>query len=143
MRRSSISTAEPSALDSVLRNTVHVRLVEVRAARRRDVVVDLSGPGERDRLREAMAVRSLAGLACACMGDVRFELLDARRERLAVVLLHHGITLAWGDWDGHAVLADGGALLAWLNEHGVPVPQRRARETDHSWREVADRLLNA
>jgi 3',5'-cyclic AMP phosphodiesterase CpdA len=127
----------------VLRNTFHVRLVEVRAARRRDAVVDLTGPGERDRLRDAMTVRALAGLACACMGDVRFELLDARRERLAVVLLHHGITLAWADWDGHAVLADGGALLDWLNVHGVPVPRRRAREIDSSWREVADRLINA
>ena len=75
MRRSCISTAEPSALDSVLRDTCHVRLVEVRAVRRREIVVDLTRPGERDRLREVMAVRSLAGLACAGMGDVRFELL--------------------------------------------------------------------
>ncbi|GGU30475.1 hypothetical protein [Lentzea flava] len=144
MRRSCISTAERSALDSVLRDTAHVRLVEVRAARRRDVVVDLTPPGERDRLREAMAVRSWPGMECSCMGDVRFELLDARRERLAVVLLHHGITLAWGDWDSHGVLADGGALLRWLHEHGMPVPGLRTRKTDaRNWREVADSLLNA
>ena len=142
MRRSCISTAEPSALDSVLRDTCHVRLVEVSAARRRDVVVDLTRQGERDRLRKAMAVRSVAGLACACMGDVRFELLDARRERIAVVLLHHGITLAWGDWDGHGVLADGRALLRWLDEQGLA--QRQATRTQApSWDEVAGRLLNA
>jgi 3',5'-cyclic AMP phosphodiesterase CpdA len=127
MRRSSISTAEPSALDSVLRGTFHVRLVEVGASRRREIVVDLTRQVERDRLRAAMALRSLAGLACACMGDVRFELLDARRERLAVVLLHHGITLAWGDWDGHGVLADGRALLCWLDAHGLA--QRQAGKT--------------
>jgi hypothetical protein len=142
MRRSCISTAEASDLDSVLRDTCHVRLVEVRAARRRDIVVDLTRQGERDRLRAAMAVRSLAGMACACMGDVRFELLDARRERIAVVLLHHGITLAWGDWDGHGVLADGRALLRWLDEQGLA--QRQTGRTEApSWDEVADRLLNA
>jgi hypothetical protein len=142
MRRSCISTDEPSALDSVLRDTFHVRLVEVRASRRRDLVVDLTRPGERDRLRAAMAVRSLAGMACACMGDVRFELLDARRERLAVVLLHHGITLAWGDWDGHGVLKDGRALLRWLDEQGLAQRQPGKIEAP-SWDEVADRLLNA
>lgn len=142
MRRSSISTAEPSALDSVLRGTFHVRLVEVGASRRREIVVDLTRQVERDRLRAAMAVRSLAGLACACMGDVRFELLDARRERLAVVLLHHGITLAWGDWDGHGVLADGRALLSWLDVHGLAQPQTGKTEAP-GWDEVADRLLNA
>ena len=144
MRRSCTSTAELSALDSVLRKTFHVRLVEVHASRGRGVVVDLTQPGERDRLRAAMAVRSLPGMVCACMGDVRFELLDARHERLAVVLLHHGITLAWGDWDGHGVLVDGRALLSWLDRHGLAVARRRAAETAaSSWREVADRLLSA
>ena len=142
MPRSCISTADPSGLDSVLRDTCHVRLVEVRAARRRDVVVDVTRQGDRDRLRAAMAVRSLAGMACACMGDVRFELLDARRERLAVVLLHHGITLAWGDWDGHGVLADGRALLRWLDEQGLAQRQHGKAQAP-SWDEVADRLLNA
>ena len=142
MRRSSISTAEPSALDSVLRDTCHVRLVEVGAAPRREIVVDLTPQGARDRLRAAMAVRSLAGMACACMGDVRFELLDAQRERLAVVLLHHGITLAWSVWDGHGVLADGRALLRWLDEQGLA--QRQTGKADApGWDEVAHRLLNA
>lgn len=146
-RRSSIWTASPgsmaaelSALDVVLRNACHVRLVEVRASRRA-IVVDLT-ESERDRLRKAMAVRSLPGMVCACMGDVRFEVLDARRERLAVVLLHHGITLAWSDWDGHGVLADGRVLLRWLHEHGLT--QRRIGKAEApSWDEVADRLLNA
>ncbi|MFS8103697.1 hypothetical protein LFM09_41905 [Lentzea alba] len=128
-----------SALDDVLRRAFHVRLVEVHASRA--VVVDL-GRGERDRLRAVMAVQSLAGMGCACMGDVRFEILDARRERLAVVLLHHGITLAWGDWNGHAVLKNGTALLRWLSEHGLSKAPRKAAETQ-SWQEVADRLLNA
>lgn len=133
--------AELSALDEVLRNACHVRLVEVRAGRRA-IVVDVTGAGELDRLRKVMAVRSLPGMACACMGDVRFEILDARLERLAVVLLHHGITLAWADWEGHGVLADGRALLRWLHEHGLG-RQRTGRTEAPSWNDVADRLLNA
>ena len=133
-------TAELSALDAVLRHAFHVRLVAVR--RGTGTVVELEESGERARLRAAMAVKSLSGMACACMGDVRFEILDARRERIAVVLLHHGITLAWSDWDSHAVLADGGALLGWLSEHGLS--QRQGGKADvPSWDEVADRLVNA
>jgi hypothetical protein len=131
-----------SALDAVLRKAFHVRLVEVHAPRGRELVVELAQSGERDRLRTAMAVQSLSGMACTCMGDVRFELLDAQRERLAVVLLHHGITLAWGDWNGHAVLADGRALSRWLDEHGLPQQQSKKAGAP-SWDEVADRLLNA
>jgi hypothetical protein len=130
-----------SALDEVLRNTFHVRLVQVHAPRGRQIVVDLTRQDERDRLRAAMAVQSLSGMSCACMGDVRFELLDVRQERLAVLLLHHGITLAWGDWDSQAVLANGRALLRWLDEHGLA--QRKDEKTGApDWDEVAS-LLNA
>lgn len=133
--------AELSALDEVLNDACHVRLVEVRASRRA-IVVDVTGPGERERLRKVMAVRSLPGMVCACMGDVRFEILDARLERLAVVLLHHGITLAWSDWECHGVLADGRALLRWLHEHGLGQQQTGKTEAP-SWDEVTHRLLNA
>jgi hypothetical protein len=133
-------TAELSALDEVLERSFHARLVVVHTTR--SVVVELAHSGERERLRTVMAVKSLSGMACTCMGDIRFELLDARWERLDVVLLHHGITLARAGWDSHAVLADGRALQGWLSEHGLPVAKPRAEEPDLSWREVADRLLN-
>ncbi|MDX8144712.1 hypothetical protein SK854_21535 [Lentzea sp. BCCO 10_0061] len=68
-----------------------------------------------DGLRAAMAVKSLPGTVCACLGDVRFEFLGARREVLAVVVFHRGGALAWHGWGGHAILVDEEALLRWLD----------------------------
>lgn len=72
-----------------------------------------------------MAVESLPGFRCMCLGDVRFEVFDQDGGRLAVVVLHHGATLRWGQWESDAVLADGRLLLAWLDEHGMPDPVQR------------------
>ncbi|WP_406004666.1 hypothetical protein [Streptomyces sp. NBC_00987] len=87
-----------------------------------EIRVDLSDPTESAQLRRAMAVESLPGFHCMCGGDVRIELFDRHGERLAVVVLHHGATLRWGQWDSNAVLADGRLLLAWLDGHGMPGP---------------------
>ncbi|MFI6098884.1 hypothetical protein ACIA8G_25295 [Lentzea sp. NPDC051213] len=119
-------TADLSALDAVLRNASSVRIAEIEWYG--DMIVALSRPDERDRLRAAMAVGSLPGMVCACRGQVRFEFLDAQGERLTVVVLHHGITLDWRGWEGHATLADGAALLRWLDEHGMSAPLRGADE---------------
>ncbi|MEU3500811.1 hypothetical protein ABZ726_08595 [Streptomyces hundungensis] len=112
-----------TALDNVLEqaHVVRVSLVnEVGAPG--EIRVDLSDPVESARLRTAMAVDSLPGFHCMCLGDVRFEVFDRSGRRLAVVVLHHGATLRWGQWESDAVLADGRLLLAWLNDHGMPGP---------------------
>ncbi|MFF7159459.1 hypothetical protein [Streptomyces sp. NPDC008139] len=84
--------------------------------------MDLSDLAESTQLRTAMAVESLPGFHCMCLGDVRFEFFGRDGERLAVVVLHHGATLRWGQWEGDAVLANGYLLLAWLDRHGMPGP---------------------
>ncbi len=115
-----------SALDDVLRGATGVRVAEVEWFG--EVFVDLSRPEDRDRLRAAMAVAELPGCVCACRGQVRFEFLDARGERLTDVVLHHGTTLAW-QWDsGHAELADGLVLLRWQEEHGLGSQALGSRE---------------
>ncbi|WP_331756050.1 hypothetical protein OH791_38575 (plasmid) [Streptomyces anulatus] len=87
--------------------------------------VDLADPAELGQLRAAIAVESLAGSRCMCLGDVRFEVFDPGGERLADVVLHHGATLRWGQWESDAVLVDGLLLLAWLDGHGMPGPMRQ------------------
>ncbi|SFR29989.1 hypothetical protein SAMN04488564_12540 [Lentzea waywayandensis] len=109
-----------SALDDVLRTASSVRVSEIEWYG--EIVVDLTRPGVLDGLRAAMAVESLPGVVCACRGQVRFEFFDAHGERLTVVVLHHGIMLAWQWESGHADLADGAELLRWLGEHGLPGP---------------------
>ncbi|MFD7978715.1 hypothetical protein [Streptomyces sp. NPDC059071] len=90
-----------------------------------EIRVDLSDPAESVQLRTAMAVESLPGFRCMCPGDVRFEVFDQGGGRLAVVVLHHGATLRWGQWESDAVLVDGRLLLAWLDAHGLPGPMQQ------------------
>ncbi len=115
-----------TALDNVLRqaHVVRVSLVNGVGASG-EIRVDLSDPAESARLRTALAVESLPGFHCMCLGDVRFEVFDRSGGRLAVVVLHHGATLRWGQWESDAVLADGRLLLAWLNGHGMPGPMQQ------------------
>jgi hypothetical protein len=109
-----------SALDDVLRDAASVRISEVEWYG--EIAVDLSDERDRDRLRAAMKVDSLPGHVCACRGQVRFEFLDAQGEGLTVVVLHHGVSLAWKWESGNAELTDGVVLLRWLAEHGMPGP---------------------
>ncbi|MEW2417557.1 hypothetical protein AB0953_28100, partial [Streptomyces sp. NPDC046866] len=63
-----------TALDGVLRRA-HVVRVSAASGVGMDgeIRVDLSEPAESARLRTAMAVESLSGFHCMCLGDVRFE----------------------------------------------------------------------
>ncbi|MFI6360962.1 hypothetical protein ACIBJF_52775 [Streptomyces sp. NPDC050743] len=115
-----------TALDSVLQQAHVVQVSSVSGVGvDGEIRVDLSDPAESAQLRTAMAVESLPGFHCMCLGDVRFEVFDRNGGRLAVVVLHHGATLRWGQWESDAVLADGRLLLEWLDGHGMPGPMRQ------------------
>ncbi|MFF6787452.1 hypothetical protein ACFY9C_00025 [Streptomyces filamentosus] len=115
-----------TALDNVLQQAHVVQVGSVNGAGAGgEIRVDLSDPAESARLRTAMVVESLPGFRCMCLGDVRFEMFDRSGDRLAVVVLHHGVTLRWGQWEGDAVLLDGRLLLAWLDGHGLPGPMQQ------------------
>ncbi|MER6024300.1 hypothetical protein [Streptomyces anulatus] len=115
-----------TALDSVLQQAHMVRVSPVSGfGVDGDIWVDLADPAELGQFRAAMGVESLAGSHCMCLGDVRFEVFDPGGERLADVVLHHGVTLRWGQWESDAVLVDGLLLLAWLDGHGMTGPMRQ------------------
>ena len=101
-----------------------------------DIVIDESDPLALDALRAALTVKSLPGALCMCVGDAALEFLDDHDRALAVVGLHHGVTLRWSGWDGDAVLADGLAVLRWLDERGAHRPMQQ-REEDEQRREAA------
>ncbi|MET8102963.1 hypothetical protein ABZV29_42185 [Streptomyces sp. NPDC005236] len=110
-------------LDSVLQQAHVVQVSSVSGVGAvGGIRVDLSNPAESVQFRTAMAVELLPGFRCMCLGDVRFEVFDHEGGLLAVVVLHHGATLRWGQWESDAVLADGRLLLAWLVGHGMPDP---------------------
>ncbi|MEW1551822.1 hypothetical protein [Streptomyces tsukubensis] len=111
-----------TALDRVLQQAHVVRVSSVIESEAvAETRVDLSDPAESARLRTAMAVESL-GFQCMCLGDVRFEVFDRSGGRIAVVVLHHGVTLRWEQWENDAVLTDGRLLVVWLDRHGMPGP---------------------
>ncbi|MFF0292272.1 hypothetical protein ACFYST_03180 [Kitasatospora sp. NPDC004614] len=150
-----------TALDSVLQQAHLVRVSPVPGSGLDgELRVDLSDPAESARLRTVMAVESLPGIQCMCLGDVRFEVFDRNGGPLAVLFLHHGATLRWDEWESDAVLTDGRPLLAWLAGHGMPGPMRqfeadrrqaeKTAEEQHHWlaaipaglEETADRILD-
>ena len=109
-----------AALDCLLQRARAVRVSDVVRPAEPAILADLMEPADLNRLRQAMAVSSLPGGICMCHGDVRFEFLDSRGQQIATVGFHHGVTLRWTGWEGNAVLADGQALLHWLNDHQAP-----------------------
>ncbi|WP_405869964.1 hypothetical protein OHB11_00895 [Streptomyces zaomyceticus] len=114
-----------TALDSVLQQAHVVQVNSVgRFKEDAEIRVDLSDPAQSVQLRAAMAVESLPGFHCMCLGDIRFEVFDGSGG-LAVVVLHHGATLRWRQWESDAVLTDGRLLLAWLDGHGMPGPMQQ------------------
>lgn len=52
-----------------------------------------------------------------------------------MVVLHHGISIAWQWQSGNAELADGMVLLRWLKEHGLPgvLPSNSERPERLAW----------
>ncbi|MFE6306418.1 hypothetical protein [Nocardiopsis sp. NPDC057823] len=118
--------AGPHALDALLAAAGSLGIT----ASGTETVVGLTDAGAREELRAVMAVRSLPGMVCACAGEARLDVRGPDGRSLAVVALHHGVTLSWEGWDGDALLADGPGLLAWLDRHGVPEPLRLFREAE-------------
>lgn len=132
-----------TALDNVLRQAHEVQVSSVSGSEvDGEIRVDLSDPAESARLRTAMAVESLPGVHCMCLGTVRFEVFDRDGGRLAVVTLHHGATLRWAQWESDAVLADGRLLLAWLDEHGMPGPMQQFEDDRQQAEEEAEEERN-
>ncbi|MET9879742.1 hypothetical protein ABZZ36_34770 [Actinacidiphila glaucinigra] len=124
---------ETSALDAVVKHARRVRVTPAIAPADLsdgEIVVNLSDRTELDHLRAAMAVESLPGCVCMCLGDVRFEFWDADARELGTVVLHHGATLRWYGWESDAVLADGRLLLLWLDDHGISGPVRQSEEEE-------------
>lgn len=116
--------AGPLALDALLATAGSLGITASGTA----TVVDLTDAGEREALRAVMAVRAMTGLECMCTGEAQLDVRGPDGRTLAVVALHHGVTLSWEVWDGDALLADGPGLLAWLDRHGVPEPLHWFRE---------------
>ena len=90
------------------------------------VLLDLDDPAEVARVVQAIHIDAdESGFACGCGGEFRPEFY--RDETLLETLTyHHGRSLRWDDWEeGDGLLTDEAQafLNAWLDRHGVSVPE--------------------
>ncbi len=131
-----------NALDDVLRTAVRVRVTEggtlAGEVRGWNVLLEADDPAALRQLRQALAVERVTGGLCMCLGDLALEFFDPAGQRLALVGLHHAVTIRWSGWDSDAQLRDGDEVLQWLAERGAAGPLAREQERQRE-REAAAR----
>jgi len=86
-----------------------------------DLLATIDDPSDLAELGRLLTVDGEAG-HCMCYGDTTFELHGRDGSILALLGLHHGVSLRWEIWDDDASLVDGRALLEWLAAKGVSGP---------------------
>lgn len=111
-----------------------------------ELLLDVRERGVIDELRGLLRIHEGGDSHCMCPGDPAIELIGPRKDRVAVLGLHHGVAVRWDGWSADASLVDGTALLYWLDKHGVPGPlrahqadeerRRQAQEVEHEWLEA-------
>jgi hypothetical protein len=101
------------------------------------ILLDVADPSDLQALQAVLAVRDGGDFVCRCAGELAIGLHGADDRRLAVIGLHHGVSIRWDVWGSDALLVDGEALLRWLDEHGIPEPLRHYREAEVRRHEAA------
>ena len=118
------------SLSRLWREVARVRITDGGMSERKPlghtVLLDVTDPEEAAQLFERLAIVEPAlGLHCMCYGDQALELRDRGDAVIAVLGLHHGVSLRWDEWSTDAELKDGQALLEWLGRHGVHLPSSK------------------
>lgn len=86
-----------------------------------EVMATLSGP-QLVELRRRLEVVDGGAFHCMCVGTHVFEFRARNEKTLALIGLHHGISIRWDAWSSDATLKDGRGLAEWLATVGVAGP---------------------
>jgi len=112
-----------------------------------DLLLETESDDDLKTLRESLRIKDGTAGHCMCLGDPTIELLGERSERLALITLHHGLTIRWSRWKDDAELLDGPGWLRWLADRGVTYPlkeyekdRRRAELMERSWHRWLDHM---
>ena len=89
-----------------------------------ELLATIDEPSDLAELSRLLAVGGPSG-HCMCYGDTTFELCNGDGTILAVLGLHHGVSLRWEVWGDDAWLINGRALMEWLSSKGVGGPRQR------------------
>jgi hypothetical protein len=136
------------SLDEMLRNVARVRVfaggMNWDEPMEQTVLAEITDAGQIYGLKAALRIVDGSGGHCMCDGDPTLELLDDDGRRLAVLGLHHGVSLRWSAWKDDARFAgqNGMELLLWLEAAGVAYPMDEFMEETVE-RDLAERAWNA
>lgn len=123
----SISTEPKQAhLDRLLANSTEIDVILPHEADRKLCQIPVS---ELKELRAATRiVESEQCEPCRCGGSPHLRLIQGD-QTLAILGLHHGLTLRWANWDHDAPLVDGMALAQLLARNGAPQLLQEMQDT--------------
>ena len=117
-----------ASLDEMLGNVARVRVyaggMNWDEPMEPTVLADITDAGEIHGLKAALRIVDGSGGHCMCDGDPTLELLGGDGRRLAVLGLHHGVSVRWSAWKDDARFAEqnGMDVLMWLEAAGVAYP---------------------
>ncbi len=131
------------ALTEVLASTTWVHIARVVSMGAPEVPIEVRAPEKLVELERCLVlVEEDPQGVCMCSGDVALELHDGAR-LLAVLKVHHGVSISWDRWVSNGFLREHRPLLNWLASVGVPGPleayekeqQRRleAKQAEARW----------
>lgn len=103
-----------------------------------EVLAISEAPDRLEELRRSLQIREGGGGHCMCHGDPSLVLSNQSGEVVAVLGVHHGFAIRWGQWKDDAVLVDGERLLQWLVSLGVEYPMDEFQASRR--RELASRV---
>ena len=99
-----------------------------------EVLATLTG-AQLAELRRRLHVVDGGSFHCMCVGTHVLEFRAQYEKALALIGLHHGISIRWDAWSSDATLRDGRGLAEWLATVGVAGPLAELVEADESRRE--------
>jgi hypothetical protein len=91
-------------------------------------LVETNEPTEITALQEALQIVDGGHGHCMCHGDLAIEVFSRNNQRIAILGVHHGISIRWKQWKDDAQLKDGQKLLAWIASKGSPEPLEQFME---------------
>jgi len=139
-----------AALDRILDQVVKVRVIDGGEANGRPfsdhVRIETDDAADVIEFRAAVRIEDGPAGHCMCHGSQTLELLDRDDERVAVIGLHHGVTIRWNAWKDDAELVDSRRLLGWIEAHGFRAPLEafeRDRRQEQAYRDEYERWREA
>jgi len=114
------------SLDVVLKQLRKVRVYSGgslgKECMNKEVLIETESDADFNELSEALRIMDEPAGHCMCLGDPTFEFYGEGSKRLAIISLHHGLTIRWDLWKDDAALVDGLRVLNWLAKRGVTYP---------------------